>query len=91
VAIICQRIIANYRRFLKMILNKNTRNIIKNGMVLKSVNENSKSYRYRITNILEYGKGCSITVQIISTDEWNNRQIYLQPLSNYYGLEIIEG
>ena len=70
-----------------MKLNKNTRQLVEVGTILKSY-----SSEYKVTSILDnvgrYGNGKNITVCIIKGN-MQGRYIYMQPLSNYYGCEII--
>lgn len=70
-----------------MKLNSKTRERVKFGTHLVS-----NTMELVVTNMLELKNGKQITVKFVKhPDAWTiGRQIYMQPLSNYYGMEIKE-
>ncbi len=72
-----------------MILTKETRDYVRDGTLLRSQYES-----YMVTGIWEQGKGKCITFMIMEVSDpnhkcWVGHRVYGQPLSNYYGCEIV--
>ena len=66
-----------------MKLDKNTRNLIKIGTVL-----HDGAFSAKVINVIPSGRGLRLTLQIID-GRLAGRVIYAEPLSTYYGCEII--
>lgn len=72
-----------------MILTKETRDYVRDGTLLRSKYES-----YMVTGIWDQGKGKCITVAIMEVSDpkhkcWVGHRVYGRPMSEYYGLEII--
>ena len=67
-----------------MKLNKDTRNLVKVGTVM-----NDGSWDGEITNVIHSGKGLKVTIKLL-TGRFAGRTLYAEPLSTYYGCEIVK-
>lgn len=65
-----------------MKLNKDTKQLVKVGTILKQVN----NVTYTVTSMYTVNKHIYITTEC----SLSYTHIYSQPISHYYGLEIIE-
>lgn len=69
-----------------MKLNKDTRHLLKEGTILKQ-----GDIIFEVTTLIPLRRGAQVTVKIVNYPDrhWEGHRIYAQPLSFYYGMEML--